>query len=100
MKGAVIDWVMNIINSLQREGMLPSHLNETLIQPIIKCPQLASNNFRPFTNISFLGKVIKRAVANQLQTYLEEQDCLDPFQSGFRLQLGTETTLVVLQMTF
>ena len=45
----------------------------------------------------FLGKVIKRKVANQLQSYREEQDCLGPLQSGFRLQWGTETTLVMLQ---
>ena len=36
-------------------------------------------------------------VANQLQSYLEEQDCLDLFQSGFRPCLGTEITLVKLQ---
>ena len=38
MKGAMTDWVMNIINSSLREGMLPSHLKETIIHHIIKCP--------------------------------------------------------------
>ena len=69
MKGAMIDWFVNIINSSLREGMLPSCLKETIIWNMLKHPQLASdnlNNFHPITNIPFLGKVIKRVVANQL----------------------------------
>ena len=34
-------------------------------------------------------------VGKQLQTYLEEQDCFDLFQSRFSSQQDTETTLVI-----
>lgn len=52
------------------------------------------NNFHLIAKIPLLGKVIERVVANQVQTYLEEQGCLNPFWSGFRLHRCTETTLV------
>ena len=35
-------------------------------------------------------------VANELQSYWEEQNCLDLFQSGFRPCWGTEMTLITL----
>ena len=47
-------------------------------------------NSRPVANIPFLVKLIERVVADQLQTFLEESDTLDPFQSG------TKTVLVTL----
>ncbi|XP_061477607.1 uncharacterized protein LOC133381973, partial [Rhineura floridana] len=69
------------------------------IRPILKKPSLDPqdlNNFRPVSNLPFMGKVIERVVAKQLQTHLEEADYLDPFQSGFRTGHGTETALVAL----
>ncbi|KAF7243518.1 putative RNA-directed DNA polymerase from transposon BS, partial [Varanus komodoensis] len=44
----------------------------------------------------FLGKVLERVVAGQLQAFLDETDYLDPFQSGFRPGYGTESALVAL----
>ena len=88
MEGAMIDWVVNLFNSSLRDRILPSHLKETIICTIIKYPQLVLNNLNNLhliTNIPFLGEVTERVVGNQLQSYLEEQDCIEPFQSGFRL---------------
>ena len=47
-------------------------------------------------NLPYLGKVLERLVAGQLQALLDETDFLDLFQSGFRLGFGTETALVTL----
>uniref|UniRef100_A0A670HZ87 Reverse transcriptase domain-containing protein n=1 Tax=Podarcis muralis TaxID=64176 RepID=A0A670HZ87_PODMU len=46
--------------------------------------------------VFLLGKVIERAVAEQLGWFLEETSALDPFQSSFRPGFGTETALVAL----
>ena len=56
-----------------------------------------TENYRPIANISFLSKVVKRMVVDQLQALLEEIDALDPFQLGFRPCHGTETALGALQ---
>ncbi|KAF7242518.1 LINE-1 retrotransposable element ORF2 protein [Varanus komodoensis] len=58
-------------------------------------PEMATN-YRPVANILFLGKVLERVVAGQLQALLDETNYLDPFQTGFRPGYGTESALVAL----
>ncbi|KAF7251550.1 hypothetical protein EYD10_03015 [Varanus komodoensis] len=52
-------------------------------RPVSLDPEMATN-YRPVANIPFLGKVLERVVAGQLQALLDETDYLVPFQSGFR----------------
>lgn len=47
-------------------------------------------------NLSFLGKVIERAIAEQLQKFLDDTWVLDPFQSSFGLAYGMEMALFTL----
>lgn len=55
------------------EGYLPSQLKETIIMPIPKNPSLAKvsffSNYKQISNIPFLGKLIERMGANQLQAF-------------------------------
>lgn len=51
-------------------------------------------NYRPVSNLPFLGKVIEKVVATQLETRLTNYEIYDPFQSEFRRQHSTETALV------
>ncbi|KAF7239466.1 putative RNA-directed DNA polymerase from transposon BS [Varanus komodoensis] len=72
---------------------------EAVVQPVLKKvsldPEMATN-YRPVANIPFLGKVLERVVAGQLQALLDETDYLYPFQSGFKPRYGTESALVTL----
>ncbi|KAF7238180.1 Complement C1q-like protein 3 [Varanus komodoensis] len=72
---------------------------EVVVRPVLKKasldPEMATN-YRPVANIPFLGKVLERVVAGQLQALLNETDYLDPFQSSFRPRYGTESALVAL----
>lgn len=54
------------------------------------------NNYKLIINISFISKLVERAVANHRQELLEETDALDPFQSEFRPHNDMETTLFAL----
>lgn len=54
------------------------------------------SNYRPVSNLPFLGKVMERAVATQLKAFLEDVNILDPFQSGFCPAHGTGFMLVAL----
>ncbi|KAF7246328.1 GREB1-like protein [Varanus komodoensis] len=83
----------------QKDFDIKPKVMEAVIRPVLKKasldPEMATN-YRRGANIPFLGKVLERVVAGQLQALLDETDYLDPFQSGFRPGYGTESALVAL----
>ncbi|KAF7249722.1 RNA-directed DNA polymerase from mobile element jockey [Varanus komodoensis] len=83
----------------KEKEQVPAPLKKAVIRPVLKKasldPEMAAN-YRPVANIPFLGKVLERVVAGQLQAHLDETDYLDPFQSGCRPGYGTESALVAL----
>ncbi len=52
------------------------------------------NNYRPILKLPFLHKVLEKVVINQISLYLNSNDILDPFQSGFRAKYSTESALL------
>ncbi|XP_077179731.1 uncharacterized protein LOC143830542 [Paroedura picta] len=91
--------LQEIINLSLTTGEFPEGLKEAVVRPLLKKTSLnpqEPNNYRPVSHLAFLGKMIERAVANQLTEYLEEASVLDPSQSGFRPGHGVETALVAL----
>jgi len=52
------------------------------------------SNFRPVSNLSFMSKVIERAVASQLTEYLSASDLVPCLQSAYRKKHSTETALL------
>ena len=42
------------------------------------------NNFRPMSKLSFLAKILEKAVADQLLYNTHENNIFEKFQSGFR----------------
>uniref|UniRef100_A0A8D2IPS6 Reverse transcriptase domain-containing protein n=1 Tax=Varanus komodoensis TaxID=61221 RepID=A0A8D2IPS6_VARKO len=98
-KDGIGTWILEVVNASLRDGRVPAPLKEAVVRPVLKKasldPEVAAN-YRPVVNIPFLGKVLERVVAGQLQALLDETDYLDPFQSGFRPGYGTESALVAL----
>uniref|UniRef100_A0A670I3D4 Reverse transcriptase domain-containing protein n=1 Tax=Podarcis muralis TaxID=64176 RepID=A0A670I3D4_PODMU len=89
----------DIINLSLGTWTFPGELKEAVVHLFLKKTSLDPldlTNYRPVLNLPFLGKVIERAVAEQLGGFLDETSALDPFQSGFRAGHGTETALVTL----
>uniref|UniRef100_A0A803T6B3 Reverse transcriptase domain-containing protein n=1 Tax=Anolis carolinensis TaxID=28377 RepID=A0A803T6B3_ANOCA len=98
-RGGLAEWVKVVVNASLREGKFPASLKMAVIKPLLKKPSLDPTqfgNFRPISNLPYLGKVLEHVVASQLQGFLVDTDFLDPAQSGFRPGHGTETALVAL----
>ena len=85
--------------SLQEGVLLPVTQKRSILVPVLKADGLDNaepTNFRPIANVTFLSKIIEKIVAAQLMHYLDKNDLLPTFQSGFGKGHSTETLLVRL----
>jgi len=51
-------------------------------------------NYRPVSNVTFMSKIVKRAVSQQLDQYLADNDLLPCYQSAYRRHHSTETAIL------
>jgi hypothetical protein len=91
--------ITDIINLSLSTGAFPSSLKHGIITPLLKKPTLDRNvlsNFRPVSNLSFLSKLIQRAVLMLLTEHLSKFSLLPVHQSAYRANHSTETALLYL----
>ena len=85
-----------IVNSSFDDVSYPSALKEAVITPILKKTNLDPDqlaNYRPVSNLSFVAKLVEKCAFNQLNCYLNENDLLSPYQSGYRKFHSCETAM-------
>ena len=74
---------------------LPSIWKCAKVTPIFKGGDpLEVSNYRPISIICSTVKILEKLVFNQLSKYISDLNILSPFQSGFRANFSTTTTLV------
>ena len=81
-------------------GYFPAHFKEASVRPLLKKPHLDAevfSNYRPISRLSFVSKLIERAVVSQIQNYLNEKNLYSSAQSAYRAFHSTETALVRVQ---
>ncbi len=73
----------------------PNSLKTAVVKPLLKKRNFnILSNYRPKSNLPFIGKIIEKVVFNQLNNYLNSNGYLDNFQSGFLAHHSTETALI------
>lgn len=78
-------------------SIFPSAWKSVYIIPLNKIsPPRSLSDTRPIANTSHLSKVFERVIANQVVNYLESNELLDKYQSGFRKHHGTQSALLKL----
>ena len=99
--GLRIPHMLRVVNESLESSVVPAWLKMTVIIPILKKPpSLCVNtlgNFRPVSNLPFLGKVIEKVVASQLSSHLSAHGIHEPMQSAYRPGHSTETALLKIQ---
>ena len=87
-----------LVNLSLREGSMES-LNSGVLVPLIKQMDDAvdkenEKNYRPVTNLQFVGKLIERVVKIRLNEHMDEQKLESDFEHGYKEGHSTETLLL------
>ena len=85
-----------LVNSSMQSGIFPDELKEALVKLLLKKINLdlIDKNYRPVSNLEFSGKLIERAVTNQITKHIAENNLMEPMQSTYCAHHSTETVLV------
>ena len=88
--------IAKIINTSFDHGYVCNSPKKTIQRPLIKSPQLdlLFPNFRPVSNLAYLGKLAEWFVSKQLMRYAECTAMMEPYQSACRHGFSTETALL------
>jgi hypothetical protein len=89
--------ITRIVNLSLQSGVMPSNMKEALLTPLLKKSDLdpeVMKNYRPISNLSYISKIIEKAVAEQLNTYCAQNNLQESFQSAYKPLHSTETALV------
>ena len=91
--------LLQVFNDLWLRGKFPASWSNATIIPIAKPGKdpTSPGNYRPIALTSCVCKTFERMVNDRLMWYLESNNILTEYQSGFRRQRNTTDQLVRLE---
>ena len=92
----IVSLLRAVVNKSLQTGTFPNDLKVPLVRPHLKKINLdpIEKNYRPVSNLQFIGKLIERAVNNQLNEHITSNNLMEPMQSAYRAGHITETALI------
>ena len=87
--------ITNIVNQ-SLTSIMPSSYKEAILTPILKKPDLNTEdlkNYRPISNLSYVSKLIEKVIAKQITNYVSTNNLDEPMQFPYRESHSTETAL-------
>lgn len=89
--------ITTIINKSITEGKMPRSLKKAVVTPLLKkssLPKENLKNFRPVSNLAFIGKCIEKVAIKQMEKHLSDNNLNEPLQSAYKTNHSTETALI------
>ena len=93
--------IRDIINLSLTLGTMPLQMKEALLCPLLKKQDLdllQYKNYRPMSNLTFISKLVERAVCEQLMDHACKTGKLEDLQPAYRSDHSTETTLLKIKL--
>ena len=92
----LVPLLREIVNKSLQTGTFPDDLKVALVRPLLKQINLdlVEKNYRPVSNLQYIGKLIERAVNIQLNEHITTNNLMEPMQSAYRVGHSTETALI------
>ena len=92
----ILPILTRIINLSLQMGDVPLSLKHAIIKPLLKKMglELINKKYRPVSNLTYISKLIERAVVAQLLDHLKDNNLMDIYQSAYRMFHSTETALL------
>ena len=97
---ATLPTLVRIVNTSLVNGEFPQAFKIASVTPLLKKTSLDQNvlnNYRPISNLAFIGNVIEKVVLKRLNLHMTENNLRDKMQSAYREQHSTETALMKVQ---
>ena len=91
--------LLKFYNHIWVSDTFPSKWKISLLLPILKPgkPKLEINSYRPIALTSVLCKTMEKMIALRLNVFLEENNILNNYQSGFRKRYSTMDSITRLE---
>ena len=71
-----------LVNGSMQTGVFPDDLKQALVKSLLKKDNLdlVDKNYQPVANLEFAGKIIERAVTDQLIHHITKHNLLEPMK--------------------
>ena len=90
--------ICRIVNLSLKTAIFPQIFKCAIVKPLIKKPTLDPElkNYRPVSNLPFVGKLIEEVVSGQINAHLVKNRLLEPLQSAYKAKHSSETALIAV----
>ena len=93
---AIIQLLTKLVNESLETGEFPDDLKKALVRLLLKKRSLEPilRNYRPESNLPFIGKLMERCVIDQLMDHIHANNLMEPLQLAYKSYHSTETGLL------
>ena len=92
-----IPYLVAIVYNNFEEGIFPNTLRTAVVKPLLKSDTINKDlqkNYRPVSNIAFIGKVLEKVAVHRLTEHLTMNGLHEQYQSAYKTLHSTETALL------